>query len=184
MPYNKSYQFQLTDLPYQFNITNSLNGKIKISFYPVFYNEEVKYQLYIVKSDDLFQSLCNFYSIDDINKEIIDIGIFNISNKTYESDQPINKEIKLNFSAKQTLKIGLFYKTTHYYKIKNLVIPISFDYDPISKNDDKNNKLLIYLGIGFASALIIAFSIYCLRKKIKNKNEIKMTEFKGELLEK
>ena len=50
LPYNKTYHYQPSGLPQQFNITNSLYSKIKISFYPALYNEEVKYQIYIIKS--------------------------------------------------------------------------------------------------------------------------------------
>ena len=183
LPYNKSYHFQRTDLPRQFNITNSNNGKIKISFYPVFYNEEVQYQMYIVKSDDLFQSLCNFYSIDDTKKEIINIGIYNINNNSNISNLPIIKEIDLSFSSNQTLKIGLFYKTIHNYKVQNLISPISFVYEP-KYEKDKNNKILIYLGIGIAFVFIIVISVYCIRRKIKNSNNIEINEFKGKLVEK
>ena len=203
LPINRTYNFQQTGLPQQFNITNSLNGKINISFYPVFYNEEVKYQLYIVKSDDLFQSLCNFYSIDDKNKKIIDIGIYNINNNSIEANQTINKEIDINlyFSSKQTLKIGLFYKSIYNYKVQNLFIPISFEYNPIyyPNGNDKNNtnegpdtkntitsNIKIYVGIGILFVLIIAFAIYCIRKKKEDnpQNQIKIGEFKGELIAK
>jgi hypothetical protein len=119
VPYNESYRYQPTGLPYEFNITNSLNGKIKVSFYPQLYNEEVKYQLYIVKSDDYFLTLCNFYNIKDLNKEIIDVGTYNINSNSSEANQPINQEIKLNITQNQNLKVGLFFKATYNYNIQN-----------------------------------------------------------------
>ena len=206
LPINRTYIFQPTNFPKQFNITNTINGKINISFYPVFFNEEVKYQLYIVKSNDLFQSLCNFYSIDDTNKKIIDIGIYNINNDSIGSNQPLNKEIDINlyFTSKQTLKIGLFYKTINNYKIQNLLIPISFEYNPINDKDkeDKDNKnktnpdnksengnsnhsiynMLIYIGVGSTALIIIIIVIYCIIKNNKNKNQIKMDDLKGSLI--
>ena len=206
LPINRTYIFQPTNFPKQFNITNTINGKINISFYPVFFNEEVKYQLYIVKSNDLFQSLCNFYSIDDTNKKIIDIGIYNINNDSIGSNQPLNKEIDINlyFTSKQTLKIGLFYKTINNYKIQNLLIPISFEYNPIYDKDkeDKDNKnktnpdnksengnsnhsiynMLIYIGVGSTALIIIIIVIYCIIKNNKNKNQIKMDDLKGSLI--
>ena len=69
--------------------------------------------MYIVKSDDLFQSLWNFYSIDDMKKEIINIGIYNINNNSNISNLPIIKEIDLSFSSNQTLKLFIIIK----YKI-------------------------------------------------------------------
>ena len=205
-PINRSYIFQPTNLPKQFTITNTLNGKINISFNPRFYNEEVKYQLYIVKSDDLFQSLCNFYSIDDANKIIIDIGIYNINNNSINSNKPLSKEIDISlyFSSKQTLNIGLFYKTINNYKIQNMLIPISFEYDPIHDKDDKkdeddekhknetnpkngisenfNYNILVYIGVGTFASLIIIFAIYFVIKKVKNNNQIKMDDLKGGLI--
>ena len=185
LPYNETYHFQLTGLPQQFNITNSLNGKIKISFYPILYNEEVKYQLYIVKSDDLFLSLCNFYNIKDLNKEIIDIGIYNINSNSSESNQPINQEIELHNITNQNLKIGLFYKTIYNYNIQNLYYPISFEYEPKYENENENNKIILYVVIGIAIILIIAFSICLIRKNNMTKmNQIETLGIKGELLNK
>ena len=186
LPYNKTYYYQPSGLPQQFNITNGLDGKIKISFYPALYNEEVKYQIYIVKSDDSFLSLCNFYNIKDENKEIIDIGTYNINNNSIESNQTINKEIEVYFSPNQTLKIGLFYKAVYNYKVQDLFYPISFVYEPKSKNEDGSSNLLLYfvIGIGIVLVLIIAFAICLTMKKMKKTNQIEHNEFKGELLEK
>ena len=185
-PYNETYHLQVTGLSQKFNITNSLNGKIKISFYPKLYNEEVKYQLYIVKSDDLFLTLCNFYNIKDINKEIIDIGIYNINSNSSESNQPINQEIELHFTPNQSLKIGLFYKTIYNYNIQNLYSPISFVYEPKyeNENENENNKTILYVIIGIVIILIIAFSIWIIRKNMTKTNQIEAPEIKGELLDK
>lgn len=186
LPYNKTYYYQPSGLPQQFNITNGLDGKIKISFYPALYNEEVKYQIYVVKSDDSFLSLCNFYNIKDENKEIIDIGTYNINNNSIESNQTINKEIEVYFSPNQTLKIGLFYKAVYNYKVQDLFYPISFVYEPKSKNEDGSSNLLLYfvIGIGIVLVLIIVFAICLTMKKMKKTNQIEHNEFKGELLEK
>ena len=188
VPYNESYRFQLTGLPYEFNITNSLNGKIKVSFYPQLYNEEVKYQLYIVKSDDYFLTLCNFYNIEDLNKEIIDIGTYNINSNSSEANQPINQEIKLNITQNQNLKVGLFFKATYNYKIQNLYYPISFVYEPKYEdengNENEKNNIILYAVIGISFILIIVIAIFLIRKKMKKTNQIENPEFKGELIDK
>ena len=188
VPYNESYRFQLTGLPYEFNITNSLNGKINISFYPQLYNEEVKYQLYIVKSDDYFLTLCNFYNIKDLNKEIIDVGTYNINSNSSEANQPINQEIKLNITQNQNLKVGLFFKATYNYNIQNLFYPISFVYEPKYEdengNENENNNIILYAVIGISFILIIAIAIFLIRKKMKKTNQIENPEFKGELIDK
>jgi len=185
LPYNETYNYQPTGLPQQFNITNSLNGKIKISFYPMLYNEEVKYQLYIVKSDDSFHSLCNFYNIKDLNKEIIDIGTYNININSSEANQPINKEIQLNITPIQTLKIGLFYKAIYNYNVQNLHYPISFSYEPKyenEKNEKETKDIILYSVMGISIILIIVFAIYLIRENMAKTNQIETNEFEGELI--
>ena len=173
IPYNESYKPKFTGLSQQFNITNSKNRKIKVSFYPIAYDEEVEYKLYIVNSDEDFQTLCHYYYIDANNKTIKDIGTFQINTGSNETDQPITKEIELDYSKKQTLKIGIFYKTINNYKIQSLYEPISFNYEPSDDDSGFPKDIFLYGAIIIGSIFIIALIMYwCKNRNGKNNNEI------------
>ena len=183
-----NYKMKETGLSKQVNITINDNSKAEIQFYPLIFNEDVRYILYLIKDNDInITNKCRFYLYESSDLSKIDIGNFIVSEKkenytiksNFEFDFKTNTKYSIVLMAyqKENYKYKYAYKTVYYYK----------DY----KDEDnlfEGKNLYIFIGGGALVIIIICIIIViiCIKKnKCKKESlEIEVGEFneKGALV--
>ena len=167
VPLVKNYSHKYSNLSEEIKVNNTYSGNVKIQFYPFILNEDIKYQLYLVKTNETIKCRCNFDNINSDIKKIINIGIFRIdensNNKTIETE--IN--LKLGNEEIYGLKLTIFGATVNNFHIENFYKIISFDYF-YQKEKKSNSWLFIIILI----IIIICGIVICIYKRRKKKINI------------
>ena len=166
-----NYTTKFSHYPFNIEINNTLNGKAKIEFYPFVLEEDVEYELCIIKTEEYMRNLCHYIKIEAELKKEVDIGIFNIGQNSNNS--LISKEIDLNLGNEPIngLRVSVYGKTVNSYNFEYFYEPSDFDYNPKFRNEKKNN-LVLYLGIVFGLVVIIVIIIVIVicRKRKRDEN--------------
>lgn len=189
---DNNYKMKPSGLSKQVNITINDNSKGEIQFYPLIFNEDIEYTLYLIKDNDInITNKCRFYLYElssDISK--IDIGNFIVSEKkenytiktNFEFDFKTNKKYSIILMAyqKQNYKYKYAYKTAYYSKD--------------NKDEDNTNNifqganLYIFIGAGALVIIIICIiiAIICIKKnkckKDSLENEVGEFDTRGDSL--
>ena len=167
LPFFPSYKIQYTSLSKEIKITNDFNKYINIEFYPIIYDEDVEYYLFLSTED--FENICTFYSLSE-NKYEKNLGIYNIIKNSTNSKDIIKTKMYIGLDIDTKFKVLLKAKTVNNYKIEEFYNSIWFDYSP--NNKDKNNSnisnYIIYAIISIIGLIAVVFIIICLVKKFKN----------------
>ena len=190
-----NYKPNYARLPFTIKVENSYNEKINVEFYPLAFDEDVKYQLYIIQTTDNIYNMCNFLQNNAKYKAYFDIGVFNVPQNA--QNYLLKKEVKLGYGPNiyKDLKISIVAKTSKYGS--ELMYPsVDFVYNPKYKDDDKDEggdeddgdknhnttrkdstnisiftNIYFYIGIGAVIIFIVAaFICHAIKKKKSDDN--------------
>ena len=89
------------------------NGKAQIEFYPILFDEEMEYKLYILENEKTDIRKCNIYNN---NLKNVDIGNYLIYQK--DENYTIKKNIQINLKNSEQYSLALMAYQKNNYKIK------------------------------------------------------------------
>lgn len=195
-----NYTTNFARISYNIKVENSYNEKITVEFYPLAFDEDVKYELYIIQTTNNIANMCNFIEDSAKYKAHFDIGVINVPQKA--SNYLLQKEIKLGYGSSKysNLKVSILAKTSKYGN--ELMYPsVDFVYNPKYKDDDdddggnnsRNNtrkdgdtsiftNIYFYIGIGVAMIIIVAIIIYYIVKKKNSYDKFDLPKHNSKLI--
>ena len=175
-----NYKIKYSNLIKDVNFTMN-NGKAQIEFYPILFDEEMEYKLYILEKEKINIRKCNIYKN---NLKNIDIGNYLIYQKDENYTIKKNIQIELKNSEQYSLALMAYQKDNYKYKyLYNTIFYTNSNSENNSNNFFENNKALIIIVI--VSLILIAIAIIIIVIIIKKKKSDKdlekdVEEFKGD----
>ena len=199
-----NYTTNFAKISYNIKVENSYNEKITVEFYPLAFDEDVKYVLYIIQTTNDIVNMCNFVKDSAKYKAHFDIGIINVPQKS--SNYLLKKEIKLGYGSSRytNLKVSILAKTSKYGN--ELMYPsVDFEYNPKYKDDDEDDSddnsennhrnntrndsntsiftnVYFYIGIGGVIIIIVAIIIYYIVKKKNSYDKFDLPKHNSKLI--
>ena len=155
------------------------DGKAQIGFYPILFDEEMEYKLYILENEKTNIKKCIIYNH---NLKNVDLGNYIIYQKDENYIIKINIQNELKNSGQYSIVLMVYQKNN--YKFKYLYNTIFYT-NSENNNDNffENNKTLIIIIIVSLILIVIAIVIIIIvikRKKSDKDLEKNVEEFKGD----